>query len=64
MIVTFIVVKSFSPYTTILDRAWIHAMGVVPSMLHVKVKFHTKHGIATVRGNQQVARQCLVAAVN
>ena len=49
MIVTFIVVKSFSPYTTILDRAWIHAMGVVPSMLHVKVKFHTKHGIATVR---------------
>ena len=56
MIVTFIVVKSFSPYTTILDRAWIHAMGVVPSMLHVKVKFHTKHGIATVRGNQKVAR--------
>ena len=64
MIVTFIMVKSFSPYTTILGRAWIHAMGVVLSTLHVKVKFHTKHGITTVRGNQQVARQCLVAAVN
>ena len=39
-------------------------MGVVLSTLHVKVKFHTKHGIAVVKGDQQVARQCLVAAVN
>ena len=64
VMVTFIVVNSFSLYTTILGRRWIHAMGVVPSTLHVKVKFHTEHGIATVRGNQQVARQCLVAIVN
>ncbi|XP_075640349.1 uncharacterized protein LOC142612109 [Castanea sativa] len=64
VMVNFIVVNSFSPYTAILDRPWIHAMGVVPSTLHVKVKFHTDHGIAVVRGNQQVARQCLVAAVN
>ena len=39
-------------------------MGVIPSTLHVKVKFHTDHGVAIVRGDQQVARQCLVAAVN
>ena len=64
VMVTFIVVNSFSLYTVILDRPWIHAMGVVPSTLHVKVKFHTEHNIATVRGNQQMARQCLVAAVN
>jgi len=39
-------------------------MGAVLSTLHVKVKFHTEHNIAIVRGNQQVARQCLVAAIN
>ena len=64
VMVTFIVVNSFSLHTTILGRPWIHAMGAVPSTLHVKVKFHTEYGIAIVRGNQQMARQCLVAAVN
>ncbi|XP_050277855.1 uncharacterized protein LOC126719329 [Quercus robur] len=63
VIVTFIVVRSFSPYTAILGRPWIHAMKAVPSTLHVKVKFPTEYGVAKVRGNQQVARQCLVAAV-
>jgi len=64
VMVTFIVVASFSLYTAILRRPWIHAMGVVPSTLHVKVKFCTEHGTAIVRGNQQVAKQCLVAIVN
>ncbi|XP_030970004.1 uncharacterized protein LOC115990300 [Quercus lobata] len=31
--------------------------------LHVKVKFPTEYGVAVVRGNQRVARQCFVAAV-
>ena len=39
VIVTFIVVNSFSPYMTILGRPWIHAMGAIPSTLHMKVKF-------------------------
>ena len=64
VMVTFIMINLFSLYTAILGRPWIHAMGVVLSTLHVKVKFHTEHGIATVKGNQQVARQCLVADVN
>ena len=64
VMVAFIVVNSFSPYTAIQGRPWIHAMGAVPSTLHVKVKFPTEQGIAIVRGSQQVARQCLVAAVN
>ena len=64
VIVTFIVVNMFSPYTAILGRPWIHAMGAIPSTLHMKVKFHTERGIATVRGNQNVARQCLVAATH
>ena len=64
VMVTFIVVASFSLYTAILGRPWIHAMGAVLSTLHVKVKFRIEQGIAVVKGNQQVARQCLVAAVN
>ena len=52
VMVTFIVVASFSLYTAILGRPWIHAMGAIPSTLHVKVKFHTKQGIAVVKGNQ------------
>ncbi|XP_030940035.1 uncharacterized protein LOC115964957 [Quercus lobata] len=63
IIVTFIIVRSFSPYTAILRRPWIHTMKAVPSTLHVKVKFPTKYEVAEVRGNQQVARQCLVAAI-
>jgi len=39
-------------------------MKAVPSTLHIKVKFHTEQGIAFVRGNQQVAKQCLVATVD
>ena len=64
VMVTFIIVRSFSPYMAILGRPWIHAMRAVPSTLHVKVKFPTEHGVVVVRGNQQVARQCLVAAVS
>ena len=35
VVATFIVVASFSLYTAILGRPWIHAMGVVPSTLHL-----------------------------
>ena len=64
VMVTFIVVSSFSPYTAILGRPWIHAMGAILSTLDVKVKFPTKQGVAVVRGSQKVARQCLVVAVS
>ena len=64
MTVAFEVVTSFSLYTAILGRSWIHAMGVVPSTLHVKVKFHIEQGISIVRESQQAARQCLLAVVN
>nr|XP_023888563.1 uncharacterized protein LOC112000643 [Quercus suber] len=64
VVVKFIMVASFSPYTAILGRSWIHAMGVVPSTSHMKVKFPTDHGITVVRGSQWAARQCLVTVVN
>ena len=64
VMVTFIVVSSFSPYTAILGRPWIHAIRVVLSTLHMKVKFRTEQGVAVVWGSQQVTRQCLVAVVS
>lgn len=48
VMLTFIVVNLFSPYTAILGRLWIHVMGMVSSMLHVKIKFYTDNGIAIV----------------
>ena len=37
--VDFIVVDAYSPYTAILARPWLHALGAVSSTLHQKVKF-------------------------
>ena len=51
VMVTFIVVSSFSLYMAILGKPWIHAMGAVPSTLHVKVKFCIEQGVVVVRGS-------------
>ena len=56
VMVIFIVISSFSPYIAILGRPWIHAMGAIPSTLHVNVKFHIEQGVAVVRGSRKVAR--------
>ena len=32
--VNFIVVNSYSPYTTIVTRPWLHALGAISSTLH------------------------------
>ena len=37
--VNFIVVDSYSSYTAIVARPWLHALGVVSSTLHQKVKY-------------------------
>ena len=37
--VNFIVVDTYSPYTTIVGRPWLHTLGAVASSLHQKVKF-------------------------
>ena len=64
VMINFIVVNTFFPYTIILSRPWIHAMGVVSSTLHMKVKFPTEDGIVMVRGDQQVTQHCLVTVNN
>ena len=60
----FIMVNAFSPYTVILAQPWIHALGVMPSTLHVKVKFLIKEGVAVMRGDRKAARQCSVTVIN
>ncbi|XP_050242181.1 uncharacterized protein LOC126691157 [Quercus robur] len=37
--VNFIVVDAYSPYTAIVARPWLHALGAMPSTLHQKVKY-------------------------
>ena len=40
--VDFIMVDAYSPYTTIMARPWLHAMGAVSSSLHLKVKYPSR----------------------
>ena len=37
--VDFIVVDAYSPYTAIVAKPWLHALGAVSSTLHQKVKY-------------------------
>ena len=61
--VNFIVVDAYSPYTTILARPWLHAMGAVSSTLHLKVKYPFGDHVEELIGSQAMAKQCLVAAI-
>ena len=61
--VSFIVVEAYSPYTTILAKPWLHAIGAVSSILHLKVKYPTQRRVGELVGSQAMARQCLIAAI-
>ena len=63
MEVDFIVVDSYSPYTAIVARPWLHALETVSSTLHQKVKYLSEGLVKEILGNQSVARQCMVAAI-
>ena len=63
MEVDFIMVDTYSPYTTIVARSWLHALGVVSSTLHQKVKYPSEGQIREIVGSQSMARQCMVAAI-
>ena len=56
-------VDSYSPYTAIVARPWLHALGVVFSTLHQKVKYPSEGLVKEILGNQSIARQCMVAAI-
>ena len=54
---------AYSPYTAIVARPWLHTLGVVSSTLHQKVKYPSEGQIKEILGDQSLARQCLVAAI-
>ena len=61
--VDFIVVDAYSPYTAIIVRPWLHALGAVSSTLHLKVKYPSGDQIKELVRSQSMARQYLVAAM-
>ena len=54
--VDFIVVNTYSPYTAIVARPWLHTLGAVSSTLHQNVKFLSKGQIEEILGDQAMAR--------
>ena len=62
--VNFIVVNTYSPYTAIVGRPWLHTLGAVASSLHQKVKFPSGDQVLEIRGCQPMARQCMVAIIS
>ena len=61
--VDFIMVDAYSPYTAIVARPWLHALGAVYSTLHQKVKYSIGGQIEEIVGSQSTVRQCLVAVI-
>ena len=61
--VDFIVVDSYSPYTAIVARPWLHALVAVSSTLYQKVKYPSHDQVKEIMGSQSMARQCIVAAI-
>ena len=61
--VDFIMVDAYSPYTAIVARPWLHTLGIVSSILHLKLKYPSRDQIEELVGSQSMARQCLVAAI-
>ena len=61
--VNFIVVDTFSPYTAIMGRSWLHTLGAVSFTLYQKVKYPLGDQVLEILGSQSMARQCLIAAI-
>ena len=61
--VDFIAVNAYSPYTAIVIRPWLHTLGAVSSTLHQKVKYPFEGQIKEILGDQFLAKQCLVVAI-
>ena len=61
--VDFITVDVYFPYTAIVARPWFHTLEAVSSTLHQKVKYPSEGQVKEILGDQSMARQCLVAAI-
>ena len=59
--VDFIMVDSYSPYTAIVAKPWLHALWAVSSTLHLK--YPSEGLVKEILGSQSIARQCMMAAI-
>ena len=60
----FIVVDAYLPYTAIVARPWLHTLETISFTLHQKVKYPSEGRMEEIRGDQAMARQCMVAAIS
>ena len=49
--VDFIVVDAYSPYTAIVAKPWLHALGAISSTLHLKIKYMSKDQVEELFGS-------------
>ncbi|GKV43770.1 hypothetical protein SLEP1_g51023 [Rubroshorea leprosula] len=61
--VRFSVVKMASSFNVVIGRPTLTEIRAVVSQSHLCMKFPTPTGIATLRGNQEVARHCYITSV-
>ncbi|GKV42001.1 hypothetical protein SLEP1_g49463 [Rubroshorea leprosula] len=61
--VWFLVVKMASSFNIVIGRPTLTEIRAVVSQSHLCMKFPTPMGIATLRGNQEVARHCYITSV-
>ncbi|GKV38865.1 hypothetical protein SLEP1_g46725 [Rubroshorea leprosula] len=61
--VRFLVVKMASSFNVVIGRPKLTEIRAVVSQSHLCMKFPTPTGIATLRGNQEMARYCYITSV-
>ena len=61
--VNFIVVDTYSPYTAIIGRPWLHTLGDVTSSLHQKVKFLSGDQVLEICGRHLTLVRCGVPSL-
>ncbi|GKV42199.1 hypothetical protein SLEP1_g49636 [Rubroshorea leprosula] len=61
--VRFLVVKMASSFNIVIGRPTLTEIRAVVSQSHLCMKFPTHTGIATLQGNQEVARHCYITSV-
>ena len=62
--VYFVMVDAYSPYTAIVARPWLHTLGAVSFTLHQKIRYPSEGQIEEILGDQDMARQCMVATID
>lgn len=58
-----LIVDSRSAYHGVLGRSALKELGVVTSIHHLCMKFLTKNGMATKKGDQRRSRECYLSSI-